>query len=133
MKTTTLNKIRSHRPCQEGYKKLLNFLGKTEADDEALPFAVILESNGIADALWCCRTAHEYEKDWRLYAVFCARRVQHLNSDPRVKETTDTAEKFANGEATIKELKLARDATNAAAYTAELEAQTIEFLRIVSQ
>jgi hypothetical protein len=31
---TTLNRIRAHSPCQEGWEKLLNHLGKTKADDE---------------------------------------------------------------------------------------------------
>ena len=34
---TTLNKIRSHLPCEKGWKTLLKSLGKTEADDEPLP------------------------------------------------------------------------------------------------
>ena len=49
---TTLNLIRSHRPCPEGWEKLLGHLGKTKADDEPLSLATILESNGIDDALW---------------------------------------------------------------------------------
>ena len=38
MITTTLNKIREHEPCADGWKKLLTHLNKTEADDEPLPF-----------------------------------------------------------------------------------------------
>ena len=37
MITTTLNRIREHKPCAEGWQKLLRHLGKTEADDEPLP------------------------------------------------------------------------------------------------
>ena len=55
MITTTLNRIRAHRPCQNGWAKLLRHLGKTEADDAPVSFATIVESNGLADALWCCR------------------------------------------------------------------------------
>ena len=55
MITTTLNKIREHSPCADGWSKLLKHLNKTEADDEPLPFAVILESNGLDDALWAMR------------------------------------------------------------------------------
>ena len=65
--TTTLTRIRTAKPCQDRWKRLLKHLGKTQADDEPLPFAVILESNGLDDALWCCRTAPEYDKEWRLY------------------------------------------------------------------
>jgi hypothetical protein len=80
---TALNKIRARGPCKSGWKKLLKHLGKTEADDEPLPFSVILDSNGLDDALWCCRTAPEYDKEWRLFAVWCARQVQHLMKDKR--------------------------------------------------
>ena len=44
---TTLNKIRARSPCESGWTKLLEHLGKTTADDEPLPFSVILESNGL--------------------------------------------------------------------------------------
>jgi len=110
MITTTLNKIRDHSPCQEGWGKLLKHLGKTKADDEPLPFAVIVESNGLDDALWCCRTAPERDREWRLFAVWCARRVQHLMIDPRSVAALDVAERFARGEATVEELAAARDA-----------------------
>ena len=115
MITTTLNKIRDHSPCQEGWGKLLKHLGKTKADDEPLPFAVIVESNGLGDALWCCRTAPERDREWRLFAVWCARRVQHLMIDPRSVAALDVAERFARGEATVEELAAARAAARAAA------------------
>ena len=115
MITTTLNKIRDHSPCQEGWGKLLKHLGKTKADDEPLPFAVIVESNGLDDALWCCRTAPERDREWRLFAVWCARRVQHLMTAPRSVAALDVAERFARGEATVEELAAARAAARAAA------------------
>ena len=110
MITTTLNKIREHQPCTNGWKKLLAHLGKTEADDEPLPFSTILESNGLDDALWCCRSAPEYDKEWRLFAVWCARQVRHLMKDSRSLNALDVAERFANGLATEDELKAAGDA-----------------------
>lgn len=114
MITTTLNKIREHQPCTNGWKKLLAHLGKTEADDEPLPFSTILESNGLDDALWCCRSAPEYDKEWRLFAVWCARQVQHLMKDSRSLNALDVAERFANGLATEDELKAAWAAAEAA-------------------
>ena len=122
MITTTLNKIRDHSPCKEGWEKLLKHLGKTKADDEPLPFAVIVESNGLDDALWCCRTAPERDREWRLFAVWCARRVQHLMIDPRSVAALDVAERFARGEATVEELAAARDAAGAAAGVAARDA-----------
>ena len=104
MIVTTLNKIRAYRPCEEGWTKLLKYLGKTSADDEPLPFSVIVESNGIDDALWCCRSAPEYSKEWRLFAVWCARKVQHLMTDERSIKALDVAERHANGLASDAEL-----------------------------
>ena len=107
MITTTLNRIREHQPCTDGWAKLLAYLGKTKADDDPLPYAVILKSNGLDDALWCCRAEPQYAKEWRLYAVWCARQVQHLTTDPRSIAAVDVAERFANGEATQAELDAA--------------------------
>jgi len=119
---TTLNKIKAHDPCQDGWKKLLKHLGKTGADDEPLSFEHILNSNGLYDALWCCRTVPEYDKEWRLYAVWCARQVQHLMTDKRSIAAIDVAERYANGEATADELKATREAAWAAAWAAAWDA-----------
>ena len=110
MITTTLNRIREHHPCTDGWAKLLAYLGKTKADDDPLPYAVILKSNGLDDATWCCRAEPQYAKEWRLYAVWCSRQVQHLTTDPRSIAAVDVAERVANGEATQAELDAARDA-----------------------
>jgi len=80
---TTLNKIKENSPCIRGWNTLLKHLNKTKADDEPLSFLTILESNGLADTLWCCRAAPEYDKEWRLFAVWCGRQVQHLMLDKR--------------------------------------------------
>lgn len=124
---TTLNKIRAHPPSDESWRRLLNHLGKTEADDEPLPFSVIVESNGMDDALWCCCTVPEYDKEWRLFAIWCARQVQHLMTDKRSIDALDVAERFANGRATAQELAAA--GTRAAAR----DAQKTQFLKIVAE
>ena len=119
---TTLNKIRACHPCESGWTKLLKHLGKTSADDEPLPFSVILTSNGLDDALWCCRAAPEYDREWRLFAVWCARQVPHLMTDKQSIDALDVAEKFANGRATQAELAAARDAAWDAARDAAWDA-----------
>ena len=151
-KSTTLNQIRACSPCESGWTKLLKYLGKTTADDEPLPFSVILESNGLDDALWCCRASPEYDREWRLFAVWCARQVQHLMTDQRSIDALDVAERFANGNATEAELDAARyaaryaaraaagdaawyaagDAAGDAAWDAARDAQKEVFLWIVS-
>ncbi len=112
---TTLNAIREHSPCHEGWTKLLRTLNKTKADDVPVSIIQILDSNGLDDALWCLRAVTGYDKEIRLYAVWCARQVQHLMTDPRSLNALDVAERFANGDATRIELAAAWDAARAAA------------------
>jgi len=124
--TTTLNKIREHNPCEDGWKKLLKHLGKTKSDDEEFPMLEILDSNGLDDCLWALRTRPDLSSLWRLYAVDAAREVEHLVEDQHSKDALDVAECHALGKATDEELaaawgaaKVAEDASWAAARAAE--------------
>jgi hypothetical protein len=103
---TTLNIIRSHKPCADGWQKLLTGLNKTQADDEPLPLTRILEVNGLDDVLWVLRCVDD-QRALRLYAVACAREVQHLMDDPRSIAALDVAERHAHGQATDSELTAA--------------------------
>ena len=94
---TTLNKIREQGLCTGGWKKLLCHLGKTTADDETLPLLAVLNSNGLDDALLCLQAVDGHEKEMLLFAVWCARQVQHLLTDPRSIAALDVAERFAYG------------------------------------
>jgi len=124
---TTLNKIREHSPCESGWEKLLKHLGKTESDDEPLPLLTILDSNGLNDTLWCLRTVPEHDKERRLFAVWCARKVQHLMTDQRSINALDVAERYANGKATEEELAAARDAAEDAASAAAYAAWDVAY------
>lgn len=115
---TTLNKIRAHSPCDSGWKRLLKNLGKTKADDEPLALTAILESNGLDDALWCLRAVDGHKREMRLFAVECARSVQHLMTDKRSLDALDVAERYANGQATQAELAAAYAAAAYAAWSA---------------
>ena len=115
MITTTLNRIRAHNPCEDGWRKILAGLGKTAPDDEPLPFARILEINGLSDAVWACRVEPGHAKTWRLFAVWGARQVEHLMEDERSHAALDVAERYANGQATDSELIDAADAASRAA------------------
>ena len=119
---TTLNKIREQGPCAEGWAKLLRHLGKTQADDEPLALVTILDSNGLDDALWCLRACDGIDREARLYAVWCARQVQHLMTDPRSLAALDVAERHANAQATDDELAAASAAASAAARDAARDA-----------
>ncbi len=121
---TTLNKIRANGPCANGWGKLLKNLGKTKADDEPLALTTILESNGLDDAIWCLRAVDGRERDIRLFAVKCARNVQHLMTDKRSLDALDVAERYANGMATQAEL----DAARAAAWDAARATQAKLFI-----
>jgi len=113
---TTLNQIREHSPCEEGWKKLLKSLNKTKADDEPVSIVQVLDSNGLDDALWCLRAVKGHDREIRLFAVWCARQVEHLMTDERSKQALVVAERHANGEATEAELAAAWDAAWAAAW-----------------
>ena len=115
---TTLNKICACNPCAEGWATLLHSLHKTQADDEPLSFEVILNSNGLDDALWATCSAPEHDREWRLFAVFCARSCQPADADPRSIAVIDVAERFARGEALEDELSAAWSAAVAAAWAA---------------
>lgn len=78
MKTFTINDIRSWNPCYDPVKHLSeNWKGTALdiLDNKQIPFE---------DRLWViCRTALVSEKLMRLFAVWCARQVQHLMKDDR--------------------------------------------------
>ena len=78
--------------------------------DEEFPLADVLDSNGFDDTLWCLRCLPEHDKTWRLFAVWCARQVQHLMTDQRSFDALDVAERHAHGLATDEELAAARAA-----------------------
>lgn len=124
---TTLNKIREHEPCADGWQKLLTYLGKTKADDEPLSIATILDSNGLDDAIWCLRAVEGKDREVRLFAVWCARQVQHLMKDKRSLDALDVAERFANGEATKGKLTDAWYAAMAAAVMTAYAAENARF------
>jgi len=115
---TTLKAIRNHSPCESGWVKLLAYLRKTKADDEPISLLEILKSNGLDDALWCLRAVDGYDKEIRLYAVWCTRQVQHLMTDKRSLDALDVADAFANGKVTKKELAAPWAAAGDAAWAA---------------
>ena len=118
---TTLNKIREHSPCKDGWEKLLKYLGKTKPDDEPLPLLTILDSNGFDDTLWCFRVVEGFKKEKQLLAITYAREVEHL-MPAESKKSLDVFDRYANGLATQEEFDAARrvaDAAYTAAYTAD--------------
>ena len=121
---TTLNKIREHSPCREGWEKLLTSLGKAKADDEPLSFKTILDSNGLDDAIWALRSIDAPEV--RIFAVRCVRQIQHLLTDERSLAALDVAEAYTVGQATEEELSAAWEAAREAARDAAWDAARAE-------
>lgn len=115
--TTTLNEIRKHGPCSDGWTKLLNHLGKTKADADPLPMRTILDSNGVDDFLWCLRALpEEHDGAVRLLACDIAERALRFlpDGEDRPREAIEVARLYARGEATAKEMAAARAAARAA-------------------
>ncbi|WP_176061685.1 hypothetical protein [Burkholderia multivorans] len=138
--TVTLAALRKAGACYGGYNKLVRSLqGQPFSDEDAsrngyihfkhgaeIPLLDILNSNDFEDALWSLRCVSGADRDIRLFAVWCARQVEHLMQDQRSKDALDVAERFANGEASEEGLAAAwaaaRDAARAAAGTAARDA-----------
>jgi len=74
--------IRAADPCEDGWEKLLEHMGKTRTDakhDETeFSLAVVLESNGIGDALWVLDNVLQNRRICSLFAADCAESVLHI-------------------------------------------------------
>lgn len=107
----TLNQIREAQPCTDGWKKVLKaheHLGM----DTPFPLSSVLESNDLADTLWCFGAIDNKEIPQR-FALWCARQVETEDS----KKLLDVVEQYLDGKATKDELIAARRAA-ADAYAA---------------
>ena len=132
----TLADLRKAGACISGYNRLVRSLqGLAFSDDdkrretyikfahkEQISLLYVLDSNGLDDSLWAarCIKGAKTDRDLRLFAVWCAREVQHLMADDQ-RKALDVAERHGNGEATDDELAAARDAAWAAARDAQKE------------
>ncbi|MFU2053320.1 hypothetical protein [Bordetella hinzii] len=132
----TLADLRREGACFSGYNKVVRAIqGREFTDDDGeresyirfrhdapIALTAILKSNGLDDALWALRCVRGVDRDARLFAVWCARQVEHLMTDQRSKNSLAVAERFAKGEATEAERAAAwaaaRDAARAAARAA---------------
>lgn len=141
--SVTLKDLLSAGACFEGYNKVVRALqGKEftpeDADldhylhfkhSEPISLLSILESNGFNDTIWALRCLKDKDREIRLYAVCCARQVEHLMADERSKNVLLVAEKYANGEASKEELEDARAAAYAGARAARAAAASYDAAR----
>lgn len=120
MLTTALKDIRAAGPCKGGWEKLLKHMGKTHTDakhdDTEFSLAVVLESNGLDDALWVLDRAIKNRRICSLFAADCAESVLHIfeaahPDDDRPRRAIEVAR---NPNATIGDRAVAWDAARAA-------------------
>lgn len=113
MKTFTIADIRSWDPCYDPARYLPEDWEGTVLD------LLRIKAIPVEDRFWVVLREDLIDaKTLRLFAVWCARQVQHLMTDSRSIEAIDVAEKFALGEATQEELAAARVAARDAARVA---------------
>ena len=122
MLTTTFNLLRKHDACKDRYTVLRKAL-KGRKDNEPITLVEILDSNGLSDTLWAlcavpAEQAAERDRQARLFACACVRQVWHLLTDERSRTAVEVAERYAEGAATLDELKTAYDSADSAAGTA---------------
>ena len=117
MKPITIDLINSWIPCYPAESKLPAGWTGTAID------ILNLQNISVEDKLWVvCREDVIDARTLRLFAVWCARQVQHLMTDARSIAALDVAERYADGLATVEELAAARDAAEDASATARAAA-----------
>ena len=122
----TLAQIKKHSPCADGWRKVLNANGGTNADlNKPFPLSSILDSNGLDDALWALRCLPEYEMLWRKFAWWAATQVADNTTDERVTYCLEVVGRFIEGSASAEELSAAESAAWAAARVAESAAWAV--------
>jgi hypothetical protein len=108
MKTLTWADFAKHEPCYNPAEKYGEWEG-TILDLMQHP------EIPAKDKVWAfTREGIVGDKTLRLFAVGCARKVQHLMKDQRSIDALDVAERYANGDATEDELAAAGLAARAA-------------------
>jgi len=122
---TTFNKARAVGACKSGYERLSRYLHgvRTYGADTPIPLDVIVESNGIKDAIWALRcTSEDSTAISRLFAVDCAEHVLPIfeakyPDDKRVRGCIETTRRYLAGKATLYAANAAYDGNDA--YAAE--------------
>ena len=109
---TTLNEIRSHKPCAPSWELLLRGLNKTLPDDEPLAYSTILKICGPADCLWAIAHCHQNgPKICAEFSFWCAKSVLHLMKDSTLITALDVMRRYLDGQTTLEQFEIARTAT----------------------
>ncbi len=129
---TTFRNAKEEGACKESYTKMAKSLGgvRKYGLDAPIPLDKVLEVCGLGNTLWALRIVLEpVGKEIRLFACDCAQRVLPLfeakyPDDKRPRQAIEIARRFANGQATQKEMAAARDAARDAEAAAGDAART---------
>lgn len=108
---TTINEFcTKHGACKEGY---------LWATEHCTSMQEVWEKAKPEWLIWVAtRSGVLTDNELRRFAVWSARQVQHLMTDPRSVATLDVAERYAEGAATDEEMAAARAAASAAVNSA---------------
>lgn len=101
MKTTLRRMSNNLRSSPFAINKLLTHLGKTKVDDEPLPLLLILDVCRSFDAITAMMDVEGYNDVKRLYAIWCARQVEHLMIDPGLIAAIEAAQAYCDGHMTL--------------------------------
>lgn len=124
----TLKQLRDGGACFSGYNRVVRMVqGKkfTQSDKLRIQYLSceseikisleeIARNNGLSDAIWCFRVIPGCERDARMFAIWCARQVEHMIKDKRSLDALDVAERFADGDATEGEVEHAAKCADSA-------------------
>jgi hypothetical protein len=102
----TLNKIKEADPCKSSWRKLLSFLGKTNADNEPLTFKQVIDACGVTDAIWCFQVIDEPQLIGEFTLKLATRAAKHCDT-PEAEQCRKVHKAFLKGKATREELKAA--------------------------
>jgi hypothetical protein len=75
------NELKNGDMAEDYLRKLLDYLGKTDVDDEPVSILVILEVFGIEIALYILDVINaQYDDDMLNYSAWCIRQIPNWNS-----------------------------------------------------
>jgi hypothetical protein len=77
---TSLNEIKSFKPCTDGWEDILKGQGKTISDDVQFPLVDCLKSNSISDVCWLLGKRKVEIQIAVRFAKMCADSIRYLNN-----------------------------------------------------
>lgn len=127
--TTTLNRIRACSPCTAGWRKLIKHLGEDFDPDAEINLLTILDSNGVADMLWCLRATNQDSKrtSSQIAIEFAEQALpifeERRPDDLRPRKAIQAARDYLDGKISLEELRKARSDAADAAYADDAAAR----------